>query len=58
MYMYSRTYVHVRVVCHGDGECGRDEGRRASGGGEDGRGEREGRRRMERVQGPEIREER
>ena len=41
MYMYSCTYV--RVVCNGDGECGRDEGRRASGGGEDGGGEGRGR---------------
>ena len=41
MYMYSCTYV--RVVCHGGGECGRDEGRRASGGVEDGGGEGRGR---------------
>ena len=54
--MAVRTYV--RVVSHGDGECGRDEGRRASGGGEYGRGERKGRRRMDRVQRPQNMEER
>ena len=37
--------VHTCVLCamHGDGECGRDEGRRASGGSEDGGGEGRGR---------------
>ena len=40
--MYSRAYMYVRVVCYGEGECGRDEGRIASGGGEDGGGEGSG----------------
>ena len=32
----------TRVVCYGEGECGRDEGRIAFGGGEDGGGEGSG----------------